>query len=172
MDKLQRYLSPSKAKLAAKGVASVRSRVINLQELNPALTCDIMKDYMARAFAEVYGMQPQKVHLDEKSMAEIQETAKLYGSWDYLYGTPLPFSFSCEERFDWGQIRLELQAINGTIIGVKAYSDSMDWQISARVEQALTGCTFRLKDMVAALRNALPAETAEDLCQLLQQQNL
>lgn len=172
MEKLQRYLSPSKAKLEAKGVSSVRSRVINLQQLNPELTCHMMKTYMTQSFEKVYGMKPQSVTLDPTAMDEIGQTARLYSSWDYLYGTPLPFSFSCEDRFPWGQIRLELQAINGTIIGVKVYSDSMDWQISAQIEQALTGCSFRLKDMTAALRNAMPGQAAEDLCQLLRRQNL
>lgn len=169
MDKLQRYLSPSKAKLQAKGVASVRSRVINLSELSPSLTCEDMKMHMANAFAQVYGLTPGQVTLGQDAWAEIEETARLYGSWDYLYGTPLPFSFSCEARYDWGQIRLELQAINGSIIGVKAYSDAMDWQISTAIEQALTGCAFRLGDMQAALRKSLDGVTAEDLCGLLQE---
>ena len=38
MDKLGRYLNPSKAKLQAKGVDSVRSRVVNLKELNSQIT--------------------------------------------------------------------------------------------------------------------------------------
>ena len=42
-DAMGRYLSPSKAKLEAKGVESVRSRVVNLRELNPALTVDMLK---------------------------------------------------------------------------------------------------------------------------------
>lgn len=169
MDKLQRYLSPSKAKLQAKGVASVRSRVINLTELASSLTCQEMKLHMAKAFAQVYGLTPSQVTIGPDEWAEIEETSRLYGSWDYLYGTPLPFSFSCEARYEWGQIRLELQAINGSIIGVKAYSDAMDWQISTAIEQALTGCAFRLGDMQAALRKHLSEETAEDLCGLLQE---
>ena len=172
MDKLSRYLSPSKAKLQAKGVASVRSRVINLTELNPELTVDAMKQYMEKAFGAVYGLETTQVVLDDQAWAQIQETAKLYGSWDYLYGTPLPFSFSCEARYDWGQIRLELQAINGIIIGVKAYSDAMDWQLSAQVEKALTGCAFRLGDMQKALQTHVEWQTAADLCHLLQEQNL
>lgn len=172
MDKLQRYLSPSKAKLQAKGVASVRSRVINLTELAPALDVQTMKEHMTAAFSAVYGLDAQPVVLDEKAWVQIEETARLYSSWDYLYGTPLPFSFSCEARYDWGQIRLELQAINGTIIGVKAYSDSMDWLLSGAVEQALKGCAFRLGDMQKALRNHLSGQVADDLCSLLQDQNI
>jgi lipoate-protein ligase A len=47
MNKLGRYLNPSKAKLQAKGVDSVRSRVVNLKELSPAVTIESMKDAMS-----------------------------------------------------------------------------------------------------------------------------
>lgn len=172
MDKLQRYLSPSKAKLQAKGVASVRSRVVNLQELAAELNIHTMKAYMRRAFEAVYGLQATEVTLSDKALAEISETARLYGSWDYLYGTPLPFSFACEDRFDWGQLRLEIDAKGGMIVAVKAYSDAMDWQIAAKAEAALSGCAFRLEDMCNALSGALDANTAKDICRLLRQQNL
>lgn len=172
MDKLQRYLSPSKAKLQAKGVASVRSRVVNLQELAPALTIDTMKQYMRCAFADVYGLQATEIVLSDAARNEISETAHQYGTWEYLYGTPLPFSFACEDRFDWGQFRLEVNAKSGVIVAVKAYSDSMDWQIAAKAEQALVGCAFRLEDMCHAFQAVLDAQIAEDLAKLLAQQNL
>ena len=50
---MKRYLSPSKAKLEAKGVESVRSRVVNLKELNPAIAVETLKAAMKTAFAEV-----------------------------------------------------------------------------------------------------------------------
>ena len=172
MEKLQRYLSPSKAKLQAKGVASVRSRVVNLQELSPGLDIGTMKAYMYKAFEDVYGLTAAEVTLSDSALADIAETARQYGSWEYLYGTPLPFTFACEDRFGWGQIRIELDAKNGRITTVKAYSDSMDWQISAAVEQALTGCAFRLADMGSALEKHLEKPIADDLTNLLKQQNL
>ena len=44
MAAMSRYLSPSHAKLEAKGVASVRSRVVNLRELRPELTAHAMAE--------------------------------------------------------------------------------------------------------------------------------
>lgn len=172
MDKLQRYLSPSKAKLQAKGVASVRSRVINLQELSPMLTCQKMKQYMCTAFEQVYGLPAEQIALTANDQVIIEETARQYGTWEYLYGTPLSFSFACEDRFSWGQFRLEIAAKGGMITAVKAYSDAMDWALPAATEQALTGCAFRLADMQAALRKALEPPIAEDICSLLAAQNL
>ena len=54
LEMVQRYLRPSKAKLAAKGVDSVRSRVVNLREFVPDLTIPRLADALIAALAEVY----------------------------------------------------------------------------------------------------------------------
>ena len=171
--KLSRYLSPPKAKLAAKGVTSVRSRVVNLKELAPDLTIAAMKRYMKAAFCMVYGLVPDEIRLTEEDRREIAETADLYGSWEYKYGTPLPFTMQCEEKFPWGFVQLQLMAKNGIVEGAKVYSDSMDWEFSAQAEAALTGCRFTLDDLQKALRRAVADKAAaEDLCALLEKQSI
>ena len=171
--KLSRYLSPPKAKLAAKGVTSVRSRVVNLKELAPDLTIAAMKRYMKAAFCMVYGLVPDEIRLTEEDRREIAETADLYGSWEYKYGTPLPFTMQCEEKFPWGFVQLQLMAKNGIVEGAKVYSDSMDWEFSAQAEAALTGCRFTLDNLQKALRRAVADKAAaEDLCALLEKQSI
>ena len=169
-DKLGRYLSPPKAKLQAKGVASVRSRVVNLRELSPALTIDTLRTYMARAFEEVYGLRAENYTISVPQQTEVQQLQSLYGSWEYLYGSPLAFSFSCEEKFDWGYIQLQLDAKGGKVTGVKVYTDAMDWELAGKIEEALTGCTFRLEDMKQALMSSV--SVAEDLCKMLERQDI
>ncbi len=172
-EKLGRYLSPPKAKLEAKGVASVRSRVVNLKELAPNLTIDLMKEYMAAAFAEVYGGAAATLELTDADLAAVTVLKEKYGSWGYLFGTPLPFSFECESHFPWGHIHLQLDAKNGEIIGARIYSDAMDWTLPEKVEQVLTGCRFDTAQMQAALRNtSLDHTVREDLCQMLAEQTL
>ena len=170
--KLSRYLSPPKAKLEAKGVTSVRSRVVNLNELAPGLTCRQMAVYMEQAFAEEYGLTPQALELPDSLLQEVEDTARLYGSWDYLYGTALPFTFQCEQRFDWGHFLLQLQAKAGVVIGVKAYSDAMDWTLPSQVEQALLGCRFQTEALTQALAAMPDEQTAQDLAAMLRQQNI
>lgn len=171
-DKLGRYLSPPKAKLEAKGVTSVRSRVVNLTELNPELTIDKMKANMAEAFNAVYGMVAEPLALSDTDFAEIEKTKAEYGSWEYLYGTPLPFTFECEARFDWGYVHLQLQAKDGIIRGAKVYTDAMDWSVPQNIENALLNCRFETAAMQKALRNLQDQTICEDLCQLLAEQVL
>lgn len=173
MSRLQRYLSPPKAKLEAKGVSSVRSRVVNLNQLSSGLTCDRMRQLMAEAFQQVYGFTAAAVQLTESDMEAVETLRSEYADWEYLFGTPLPFTFSCENRFDWGHLQLQLDAKNGIIHAVKAFSDSMDWLLAEQLEHALTGCRFRLQDMQAAIRNSIANDSvAKDLCCFLQEQSL
>lgn len=172
-DKLQRYLSPPKAKLEAKGVASVRSRVVNLKELSPDLTCDNMRLLMAQAFEKVYGLAASPVVLQDSDHTAIEAFRKVNESWEFLYGARLPFTFRCEGRFPWGGIELQLRTESGIVTEAKVYSDAMDWQLAPTAEAALTGCQFRVDALQSALRDKISdKDMAQDLCRLLSDQQL
>lgn len=173
MEKLQRYLSPSKAKLEAKGVSSVRSRVVNLQELCPTLTCETMRENMVRSFEAVYGAESSEIALSDSALNSVEILAKEYSSWEYLYGAPLSFSFQCDGRFQWGGIQIQLEAKGGVITGAKVYSDAMDWSLPNAIENALTDCRFAKADMICAIQIGLQnTDIAKDLCELLKIQDI
>lgn len=167
MDKLSRYLTPSKAKLEAKGVASVRSRVVNLRSLAPALTCQALEQYMEQAFETVYGLHPEYLSQADLDAAQITQSAAQLSSWQWLYGPKLPFSFACSDRFSWGSIQLQLQIESGCIQSVQVYSDAMDWLLAEQISAALTGCRFTKDAICDALKDL---QYCEDLCQLLVKQ--
>lgn len=173
MDKLQRYLSPPKAKLEAKGVSSVRSRVVNLSELAPELTIQAMKGYMQDAFGQVYGLHPESVVLSQEAKSAIASLTQKNGSWEHLFGTPLPFTFQCQQHFPWGNIQLDIQAKSGIITGVKVYSDAMDWLLPETIEKALTGSKFTVGDMQDRLHKTIDDDTIRsDLCGMIQNQDI
>lgn len=170
MEILSRYLTPPKAKLQAKGVQSVRSRVVNLKELCPGLTCDSLKPHLMAAFSQVYGLPTQTLTLDAQAEAYIREEAARLGSWQWLYGPKLPFSVSCESRFPWGHIRLEMQVQSGVVQQVQVYSDAMDWQLPEAVSKALTGC--RLNEAVLPTLTAVLGDNqvCRDIAEMLETQ--
>ena len=171
MSKLSAYLSPPKAKLEAKGIASVRSRVVNLKELDPQLTCDKMRQQMKEAFSQVYGLPAEPFLLTEEGKAEIDALRQEYSSFDYLCGTPLPATFTCEGKYPWGYIQIQMQVDSGIIQSCKVYTDAMDWELSQIAENALTGCRFRYQELESAL-NKQPGESFRDICRLLREQIL
>ncbi len=165
MAKLGRYLNPSKAKLQAKGVDSVRSRVLNLKELSPTVTIDIMKDAMAKAFQKVYDKPMTVINDRDFDHEAIEHLRQRNASWEWNYGQKLPFSIEMEDRFPWGSITIGLQVENGVVTASKVYSDSMDWSVAPILEPVFVGCRFEK----AALQAVVPPhmEVADDIRQLI-----
>ena len=142
MGKLSRYLNPSKAKLQAKGVDSVRSRVVNLKELKPDLTLDALKAALKVAFAEIYALPLRELNEGDLDMDKIRELTQRNRSWEWNYGQKLPFTCQWEDRFPWGGLQVQLQVNYGIIEGAKVYSDAMDWTFAPLLEESLSGCRF------------------------------
>ena len=170
-EKLARYLSPSKAKLQAKGVDSVRSRVVNLAELVTGLTCERMAQEMTTAFGWVYGLLVQELSADGLDWDYIENLRGRNAGRDWLYGPRLPLSFECEERFDWGGVQVQLQVESGVVIQAKVYSDAMEWDLAGPLEQALTGSPFSQEALCTRVRQAGLAH-ADDLCGMLKAQQI
>ena len=165
--KLQRYLTPTKAKLEAKGVPSVRSRVVNLKELCPTITIDGLKRALVAAFELVYGLKSEPKSFTEADERRVAELREQYSSWAWRYGQRLPFTCRVEGRFPWGGVELQLQIDEGVIRQAAVYSDDMDFAFPPALVKALTGCAFRrdaLADRLAAVPHGM------DILTLLQQE--
>jgi len=166
---MSRYLSPSKAKMQAKGVESVRARVVNLRELNPAITVDLLKAAMKQAFSEVYGLPISAPPVIDE--ARVKELTAHYASDAWLYGQKLPFTFRCESRFSWGGIELQLSVDRGKVTDAKVYTDDMDPETAPKLQSAILGCPFSL----AALSERVETESvphARDIIQMLTEQEI
>ncbi len=167
-EKVQRYLTPPKAKLETKGVKSVRSRIINLAQLSPGLTCQTMKTYMISAFEQVYGLRAEAYQAID--LNQITSLAEKYSNPDFLYNSPFPFSLSCEGQFAWGHIELQVQIETGVITSVTIYTDSMDWQLPEAIKGVLIGCPFKPAPIKKALTNTNFPTIAQDVLNLLEQE--
>lgn len=160
-EKIARYLTPTQEKLRAKGVKSVKSRVINLRRLNPTLTPSIMADFMIQAAETVCGLTAELLpKINEKALAK---DVALFSSWDYIYGKTPCFSASCRKRFDWGHIEVNLNLTGGNITAAKVYTDAMDFSLSDRLEQALVGAKWQPDAIENRLRDSLPESVCADI---------
>ena len=170
MSKLSRYLMPSPAKLAAKGIDSVRSRVANLREFRPSLTIDELKDAVAAAFIKEYGKceQLSENSLDKSLLA--QKTAR-YSSWEWNKGKSPSFDLSLSNRFSWGELTLELSLANGCISGVRPWSDAMDEQLILSLPDIITGHRLDMQELSTAVSSLGTAE-ALDIARWLREQRI
>ena len=151
LEAMGRYLSPSPAKLQAKGVPSVRARVVNLKQLCPNLTVEEMARQMEKAFAQVYGLPAEIIRPRELDQQALQALTDHNRSWPWLYGQKLPFTLQCAQKFPWGELTVQFQADQGVIQKAAVYSDAMDWTLAPRLEAALTGCPLEGRALAGRL---------------------
>lgn len=173
MEKLGKYLMPSKAKLQAKGVESVRARVVNLKEIAPELTVAAMKNAMATAFSKVYGLEAEALPREFLDANKIDALRARNSSWEWNYGKAFPGDLFCEGRFPWGGIQLHFQVEKGKVSGAEVFSDAMDWLLGETLREAFAGCAFSTKALTDAVNaTALPEAVRTDICALLEEQEL
>lgn len=158
MTRLSKYLSPSKAKLSAKGVTSVRSRVCNLGDYAD-ITMESLCDALVAAFEKEYAPLTARIRSGELDKADYQPLIDKYSSWEWTLGETPQFEATFENRFSWGEVQLCYNVKNGIIESARVFSDAMDAELIARAQEALAGCRARGEDMAAATEN-ISAELA------------
>lgn len=104
MDALSRYLRPNPLKLRAKGVDSVRSRVINLGEIVPNLTIPQVKQAILTAWAQTYGSSVDNVHPFTLTEEEVKAEAEKNASEAWLYAQNPGGTMLAEAQFPWGNL--------------------------------------------------------------------
>jgi lipoate-protein ligase A len=156
--RVSRYLTVNPQKLQAKGIASVRSRIINLQELAPGVTVDNLSEAMAELFCERFGghlPKPAKIgHLDVQAFTETGEFARrreFFASWDWRYGRTFRFDATLAGRLDWGLVDIGLTVQDGKVRKAVIYSDALDGDFINRMEHNITGCRFLSQELATAL---------------------
>ncbi|MBN2852505.1 MAG: lipoate--protein ligase [Clostridia bacterium] len=151
-EKLTKYLQVSEDKINAKGIKSVRARVINLSEVNPDITIEKVRNAVATAFTSIYG-KPDEIFTDASHFNEneLNELYEKYASWDFRYGESPRFDISFGKRFSWGHIDFGLTLKEAVIESVRIFSDAMDENFISELEKQLYSIKFTKTDLLAAI---------------------
>ena len=169
-EQLGAYLNVAPDKLAAKGVPSVRSRVVNLCELSPQVTVPLLRERLVEMFGAVYGGVPQPFVPAADSLDELRRLEEKYASYAWRFGESQPFSISFSRRFPWGGVEIQLAVADGMVSSCRIYSDAMDAQLIEDAAGKLCGrqCSS------AALSKALAGDSPvyADIRSLILEQEL
>lgn len=141
-EKLTHYLTVSPDKLAAKGVASVRARVVNLCALNQNITVERMKNALVAAFGQVYGLTPTQLAKNRLSCDDLAHRTDKFASFDWRVGAEPPATCVLQKRFDWGGVALHLQINGGVITDVQVFTDAMDTAFAPFLSARFKGAVF------------------------------
>lgn len=144
MEDLQRYLKPKPAKLQKHGVASVRSRVVNLSELNAEITSDSIIPHLRSAFESEYSERSEYSEFSEIiKRPEVRALYEDFASPEWKYGRWRTFTAQRSAQFDWGGVELALTVdeTRGIITDVQIASDALDLAALDTARQLLTGAS-------------------------------
>ncbi|MDR3302413.1 MAG: lipoate--protein ligase [Spirochaetaceae bacterium] len=148
-----RYLSASQDKIRSKGVDSVKSRIVNLTELNPAITIPSLSAALRESFDEVYGVKAEELEKSEDKKPHLIELEEKFAAPEWKYGMNPPFEFQAEKRFPWGGIELHFDVKDNTISGAHIFSDAMDGDFILALAERLRGAPFTYKAVLKRLAN-------------------
>lgn len=150
--KLSDYLKVSELKLKSKGIDSVKSRVINLKDIDKNLTVDTIKKSIIETF---YNVQDYKdIHyIDKETELKFNNLIEKYNSWDWNFGSSPQFDIQLSNRFNWGEVDLNFHVDDGIVKDIRAYSDSNDPCFSQKIESNLKGIKFEKKDFLNSVNN-------------------
>ena len=144
MSDLARYLKPKLAKLQKHGVASVRSRVVNLSELAPEITSESIVPHLRSAFEEVYNGKATEVAFGEMiSRPEVEALYESFASDEWKYGRWRTFTAQRSAQFDWGgvEVALTVDEDQGIITDVQIASDALDLAALDEARHLLSGAS-------------------------------
>ena len=142
MERLQRYLMPSKAKMAKHGVASVQSRVVNLSALAD-VTVENIQPRLIAACEQVYGCRGAVVDFDLLCADErVRALHDRYCSDAWLTDGWKDFATTQTGHFDWGDVSLSLQVVDGVISDLRIATDALDVDAVDRLQQLLLHATL------------------------------
>lgn len=159
---LQKYLTPNKLKLQAKGIASVGARVQNLRESFPALDHSVLCDALVEEFREVEGAQGVPVEqLDEDSPLAAEPAFRKYRAEledrDWRLGRTPEFTHQLETRVEGvALLDVQLQVAAGKIEEVAIFSDALYPDVIDRAMEALTGVEYGRASIRTALEGLRP----------------
>jgi lipoate-protein ligase A len=144
-ERVGRYLTVAPAKLAAKGIASVRSRITNLSTFRPDLDVDFWKNELETVFAETFsdGQPVERKNGDDfRSDLKLTALEQHFASWNWRYGETLAFDAELAELLPWGHLQVGFKVELGHVTAVRIFSDALDCDWIAHIERELLGLPF------------------------------
>lgn len=154
MTRLQNYLRPNIKKLESKGITSVRSRVVNLQEINPLITHQLLCDQIIQEFFHHYDSFCAIEILDQnylQSLPKLQEHYQQMSNWDWRFGESPKFNQSMSERFAWGSMEVYLNVQKAVVEKAQIFSDSLHPEMVEQLMASLENISYTKEAFRAAI---------------------
>ena len=152
MKDMMKYLNVDGSKMNYKGVKSVPSKVVNLSDLNGAITVESLTEALKESFGKVYGLPVHEIRSSDIPEEALEERIRFFSSWDWRFGRKIDFQYEISKRFSWGQMNIQFQVDKGKISDVNVYSDSLKPMTIEKLPKYLKGIRYHKKNICSELR--------------------
>lgn len=137
---LEKYLTPSKEKLKSKGVASVRSRVVNLGDLNHNFNKDAaiiaLKSAIKNAYINAKVIERKISCLSQK---DLDDNLLYFSNRDWILGRQVCYNLRCYVRLSFGSCEVRCKVTRGKILDACIITDSLELDSVLSTEKLLIG---------------------------------
>jgi len=170
VEAIQKYLKVKPAKLRKHGVDSHQSRVVNLSELNPAITAVSIVPHLLSAFEQEYGTPVRTLDFHQlASLPEVQQLRLSFASPEWKYGRWQQFEAQRSAQFDWGGVEISLQVDepSATITSINIASDCLLPDAIDLAQSLLRGASTHQPPTLPAALDPASATILSDIFSLL-----
>lgn len=160
IEKLSRYLSPSKMKLTTKGFGSIKSRVINLSEVSSIGVSDI-SSCLQKSFRNIYGDYEiiENSFFDDIILKKVEDHSR---SYEWIYGNTPAYDMQFDARLSFGEISFNIViGDKGTIKNIDIYTDAMNVTFIDELQKSFIGSRFDEESIKAILQRFDNPEASE-----------
>lgn len=151
IDKLTYYLNPDYKKLQTKGITSIRSRVVNLQEFNSDINHESVCKKLIESFFQHYKTTVQPEILSEERFLQIPDFFEQFNKqrcWDWNFGNTPSFTHQLDHRFNWGNVELCFNIEHGVISDSHIFTDSLDPFPLEELSKELIGTLYNVQGII------------------------
>ena len=154
MSVLAGALQVDPAKIQAKGVKSVRSRVTNVRPYLPQdLTLEQFRAFLLESILEEFpGEKYELTEADKAAIAASKESR--YGTWEWNFGYSPACTVSKKQRYDGcGSVEAYIDINKGCIRSISFRGDFFAAEDPAALAEVLTGCPLEEAALMQRLQN-------------------
>lgn len=171
IDRMFRCLKVNKDKIAGKDVDSVRARVVNMNELQPDITTEALKnkfvEIILRRYPE-YEIKTGSALVKQKTYSEILDK---YRTAEWNMGNQLQFQMVLYDRFSWGDCSVIFETDGAYIKEAGIYTDALETDIFGQLSEALKGVAYTKAEILNALHAAAGSdEVCLDICSMIEKE--
>ena len=156
---ISKALTPDINKLKTKGVDSVRSRIINLSEINKDINAKIISNEIISAFENEY-KTAEIEYLPSFSHEDFEEYIKLIKSSEWIFNEKFESNIEIEERFEWGNITIRLYIEGKIIQDIEIYSDTLFYDIPLKIKKCMINQSLDKKNIELIFKQLLNTTTS------------